>query len=181
MTESERKETAKKWFDLGKLYAKYEKENNKIFVEFIMYWVAFNCLYNSCVDSEENNRIRAYCKQNMSLLKEYNAFEKKQIEILKKSPICNMWRKISTNRECCKKTEKICKKRHDNLLSDNEDEKISALFQTMYQVRCNLFHGGKSPSDDRDRELVQASAVILSGYLEVLLKDSCEMSKNGHF
>lgn len=35
----------------------------------------------------------------------------------------------------------------------------------IYQIRCNLFHGSKSPVDRRDSNLVELSARILEGWI----------------
>jgi hypothetical protein len=39
------------------------------------------------------------------------------------------------------------------------------LLRTVYQVRCNLFHGEKSPQNARDRELILKSDRILRTFL----------------
>ncbi|GAA5048933.1 MULTISPECIES: hypothetical protein [Erythrobacteraceae] len=39
------------------------------------------------------------------------------------------------------------------------------LLRTIYQVRCNLFHGEKSPQSLRDRDLVLASDHILAHFI----------------
>jgi hypothetical protein len=39
------------------------------------------------------------------------------------------------------------------------------LLRTIYQVRCNLFHGEKSPQSVRDRDLVFASDRILARFI----------------
>jgi hypothetical protein len=39
------------------------------------------------------------------------------------------------------------------------------LLRTIYQVRCNLFHGEKSPQNLRDRDLVVAADRILAHFL----------------
>lgn len=36
----------------------------------------------------------------------------------------------------------------------------------IYQIRCNLFHGGKSPVDKNDKKLVRWSANILEKWIE---------------
>ena len=41
-----------------------------------------------------------------------------------------------------------------------------ALFQTLYTVRCNLFHGSKSTNNKRDIALIRTSATILQIYLQ---------------
>ena len=38
-----------------------------------------------------------------------------------------------------------------------------------YQVRCNLFHGRKHPADMRDGQLIQASSVLVSAWVDDLL------------
>lgn len=39
------------------------------------------------------------------------------------------------------------------------------LLRTIYQVRCNLFHGVKSPQNERDRRLILKSDRILRAFL----------------
>lgn len=39
------------------------------------------------------------------------------------------------------------------------------LLRTIYQVRCNLFHGSKSPDDQRDQELVETCNTILRQFI----------------
>ena len=36
----------------------------------------------------------------------------------------------------------------------------------IYQIRCNLFHGSKSPVDSNDRALVRCSAKILEKWIQ---------------
>jgi len=42
----------------------------------------------------------------------------------------------------------------------------SQLLWTIYQVRCNLFHGQKSPQSERDRDLVSASDRVLEHFID---------------
>ena len=58
------------------------------------------------------------------------------------------------------------KENHTNLIYGTEEEKIIALFQTLYTVRCNLFHGSKDTGDINDVNLVQNSGEILELLLE---------------
>jgi len=50
----------------------------------------------------------------------------------------------------------------------NTVERATDLLLSVYQARCNLFHGG-SPDDERDLRLVESSAEIMNGYLRALL------------
>ncbi len=46
-----------------------------------------------------------------------------------------------------------------------DDPSWEQLLRTVYQVRCNLFHGEKSPQSFRDRDLVLASDRILAHFI----------------
>jgi hypothetical protein len=39
------------------------------------------------------------------------------------------------------------------------------LLRTIYQIRCNLFHGAKSPENLRDRELVGHADIVLRQFI----------------
>jgi hypothetical protein len=53
---------------------------------------------------------------------------------------------------------------HTVTLSDTSD--FSQVIQFIYQIRCNLFHGGKSPVNARDKQLVYLSGRILEQWIE---------------
>jgi hypothetical protein len=45
-------------------------------------------------------------------------------------------------------------------------DKLEALFMVIYQVRCNLEHGQKSPSRDRDAALCKAACPFVAAVLD---------------
>ena len=49
-------------------------------------------------------------------------------------------------------------------LTDTDD--LKQVVEFIYQIRCNLFHGGKSPVNTHDKRLVTLSSKILYGWLE---------------
>lgn len=49
---------------------------------------------------------------------------------------------------------------------------LKALVEFIYQIRCNLFHGGKSPESANDQLLVKLSAEILSDWITWILDDA---------
>ena len=61
------------------------------------------------------------------------------------------------------------KQRYEKLKNAQGVERLESLFLTIYQVRCNLFHGSKSLHIDRDIQLVRAASIILENYLKALL------------
>ena len=56
------------------------------------------------------------------------------------------------------------------ILSDISNFKEVIKF--IYQVRCNLFHGGKNPNIERDKELVKYSGLILEKWVEYATKEA---------
>jgi hypothetical protein len=48
----------------------------------------------------------------------------------------------------------------------NEPDDLHQVVNFIYQVRCNLFHGGKSAVNSHDRDLARWSADILERWLE---------------
>ena len=50
------------------------------------------------------------------------------------------------------------------LLSDVDD--FDQVIEFIYQIRCNLFHGGKSPVNANDRRLVTLASNFLTNWIE---------------
>ena len=57
----------------------------------------------------------------------------------------------------------------ENLTKEEGIEQSKALFQTIYQVRCNLLHGSKSPDEKRDIDLVRCSGEIMEIYMKAIM------------
>lgn len=126
------------------------------FFRFIAAWVAFNSFYSSRMHDERGdwNQISAYAQepefedQHRTLLAEDTDYAK-AVEILQRNGV------FDTASRSVRRIRK----------ADNFGELTSCL----YQVRCNLFHGGKTPSNMRDRLLVDAAYIITSKLIEAAL------------
>ena len=79
------------------------------------------------------------------------AFDNDIIQIIYDKPVVD----LKNNRSCIGLRRKII----------NRD--IPSLFELFYIVRCNLFHGCKMPDNPRDKQLTEACALLLEGYLKV--------------
>ena len=79
------------------------------------------------------------------------AFDNDIIQIIYDKPVVD----LKNNRSCIGLQRKII----------NRD--IPSLFELFYIVRCNLFHGCKMPDNPRDKQLTEACALLLEGYLKV--------------
>lgn len=47
----------------------------------------------------------------------------------------------------------------------NDTQSLDEIIKFIYQIRCNLFHGSKSPMNSRDVNLVELSAKILEKWI----------------
>ncbi|MEA4873405.1 MAG: hypothetical protein VB076_11435 [Synergistaceae bacterium] len=125
----------------------------------MMHWLAFNWLYSECGNEYEWENIQFFCRKNLRILSTFDAFNTDEIKIFEQKPVMNG------------KTANVGVHQKKRFVGVNNKD-IENLIMTLYQVRCNLFHGSKSLHNPRDVDLVRASSVILEGYLCVLLKST---------
>ena len=152
---------------MGKNYAlewyKYglEKKDDSI-IKFMMHWIAFNWLYSEYrhFETSEKNAIREFCREHYNELAEFDAFSTDAIKVFLEEPVHDV---MSAS------TRISGINQYRSLKEDDGLTRLTSLFLTIYQVRCNLFHGSKSLHIERDVELVRSSAVILEGYLKSVL------------
>ncbi len=142
---------AVEWYNYG-----IESGNDKI-IKFMMHWIAFNWLYREHVKEYEYQCIIAYCKEHFDELSTYDPFSTPEIQVFLEEPVRDM--KFKNDRE----------DRWESLKHGTRKQKLISLFLSMYQVRCNLFHGDKSLRIERDVRLIESSSVILENYLKTVL------------
>jgi hypothetical protein len=125
----------------------YERANKKTDTidSFSDYWRGFNNLYSSIGNGTERDKIQRFIDQNVSeneaneMLRSYQ----NEITYLLSRPVIDMRNKgkdTSPNINAYN-------------VATNSLTKIKELFMIIYQVRCNLEHGQKSPSRQRDVRL----------------------------
>ncbi len=88
------------------------------------------------------------------LLSEYET-QKRDLQDLKKSNIlknAEYWHRMIKPQNNC-----------------SEECRIMAYIFTIYQIRCNLFHGSKIPHDQRDESLVSEAAEIMKAVINSVL------------
>jgi hypothetical protein len=137
------------WYRLASKGTIDASEDSDVFFKFIAVWVAFNALYASRYSNETGDReqVLRFAGQpdvvdgHRGLTAGDTAYVA-AINVLKEHGVANLRgggrRKIS------------------NINNLNE------VLSCAYQVRCNLFHGGKAPGNPRDESLVGASYTIVS-------------------
>lgn len=143
---------AREWLDRGKQIA-------DPIDAFSSYWRGFNNLISSVGRDQERVLIKSYLgaritpEQALEIL----ATNASNIDYLLSQPVIDMrgnGKDTSTNIQAFNATA-------------DAKAKLSELFMVIYQVRCNLEHGQKSPSRDRDVCLCTCAAPLISCVLEL--------------
>lgn len=169
---------SKVWFERG-------EDEADIAFKFISYWISFNGLYGQFyLDGNENRRserdqIRNLIDNNNEKLVGLFDFEHDdRLAIFLEAPV------LSGHKD-----GRSVENAHYGRVNDDDPnrfairfyrtlidvrrptiDRLKALMVTIYQVRCNMFHGGKTPYPDRNYRLVDSSQYVLKKVLDVLMK-----------
>lgn len=124
-----------------------------VFFNFVAVWVAFNALYTSrhSDDTGDWDQIRSFAgepeaidRHRILLLQEPEY--QQAVGVLKQDGVYDTHRR-----------------RRRTIRDENN---LTEVATCLYQVRCNLFHGGKMPGNPRDERLVEASYKVVSRLIE---------------
>lgn len=138
---------AREWIERG-------KNSDDPIDAFTNYWLAFNSLFFDEVNGDERAKIKAYLRKNSSEITAAKllASHPTQIDYLLSQPVIDM---RGNGKDTGSNVEAF------NTAADSLT-KLEELFMIIYQVRCNLMHGQKSPSRERDITLCQSALCILT-------------------
>lgn len=134
-----------------------EEADFDLFVKFISLWVTFNAVYELTCSSVRGDRAKVSAFSKLSEAQEIhielmgNQAYKHAVDILAERGIL-----ILPGRNSRQEISDI----------NNLDE----VMLCVYQVRCNLFHGGKTPEDPRDTEVVGAAYTIVDTLIEPFIQ-----------
>jgi hypothetical protein len=138
------------WF---KLSLGIIEEDRNVFFQFVAAWMAFNALYASRIQHKHGDLEKVLEFSNVEKVSE-----------------CHL-RLITSNSNYISAVGTLMSKgifdpvkREKRRISDTR--KLNEVLRCIYQVRCNLFHGGKSPEDMRDRKIIESSLLIISELLQ---------------
>lgn len=143
---------------IGYLWYEYGCKNREpSYVRFLAHWMAFNWLYSNFPGDDERSKIESFLNHYYSCIEANTDFNNPIYKPFFCKEVIDMKYKNSY----------WSKKNFQTLINPHQPmkDRINALFMTMYQVRCNLFHGQKNPESSRDRELVESTAIILEHYI----------------
>lgn len=128
---------------------------------FTDFWRGFNNLYGHTHDGAEIERIRAFLRARISSKDAASilASHPKQVAYLLSQPVIDM-------RGNGRSSAAAITAFH---ATDDVQTKLCELFAVIYLVRCNLEHGQKSPSTDRDIRLCESSAPLVAAVVACLV------------
>lgn len=136
---------------------------------FLQLWIAFNAIYGGEADARERARIKAAIRKNISEAAARRILGRTDVAIdrilatppgdTRLGPFDAEFRRASREQARLYKTSKRAL------------DKLVATGGILYQVRCNLVHGGKHPVDVRDQMLVRESARVLEVLVPELESD----------
>lgn len=128
------------------------------FAGFISAWIALNALYALVSPNESGDR-----KQ----LRRFAALEKVRAEhtlALVEEDYRGAVRSLAS--------QGVYNSQNGRTLAIADERDLSNVLDAVYQVRCNLFHGRKSPRDLRDHRVIEAARIITYRLVDGLLSES---------
>lgn len=131
---------------------------------FMVLWVGFNALYALEFDHVDGDR------KQVRLFADYPRAKNAHEEALSGS---------DTRYTTAVKTlaqRGVYNFRNQERLRLEDESNLGQVMELVYQVRCNLFHGRKSPHDLRDRKLIKAAHTIVSQLMQRLTEDKVSTS-----
>lgn len=132
------------------------RANQDAFVSFFIYYLCLDAILSAESEKDSDTDRLEWLIQTENELKcafSENAFDKNILLDLKElSPVADM------RPHHRKKTVSLV----------NVDD-FAQVVRFVYQIRCNFFHGGKSPSEDRDKALVTYAGKFLKNWIKCLV------------
>jgi len=144
-----RLELIQKWHELATTDPAIQ---DNAFFKFVATWVAFNAFYAEMFPEIE------YDKKQIEKYSDLPETKKIHSELLKDQQY-----KAAVLFFCMQGVRDLAEPR------DFFDTK--AIFNQVYKVRCNLFHGGKLPKNPRDYSLVENAYIIVSNIVKIELRN----------
>lgn len=147
-------------------YKKSQQKNDNVFDRFISLWIAFNAFYaGNNLKESEHKQLDLFQNANKVLF--YSIVEKNSTEFE------NFKKYIETKPQNTGFIQDLIypvgdeknMKRYQNLKSLCEYQSC------IYQIRCNLFHGGKDIADAQDEKLVKLVLSTLSIFLKKVFEE----------
>jgi hypothetical protein len=130
-------------------------------------WMAFNAMYGGETDARERSRVMSCIRRNLTERAAVRVLRQstKSIDLILAIPSVNLLlnRWDPKFRAASQRCAALYRSRTVTAIG-----RLAGVAGVLYQIRCNLLHGSKDPSNERDRLLVKESLVVLSALLPEL-------------
>jgi hypothetical protein len=136
-----------------------EQRPDDPFFQFIGIWIAFNAFYVSRYHNFTDARVSDHkCVRKFAQEAGSVAYH----------------RRLLKDAEYARAVAVLAEEGVRDVISDEhyeipKPEDLAAVLEVVYQVRCNLFHGGKLIRDPRDQRLTRASFMIIKHLLQPII------------
>lgn len=140
-------EAGSSWYSVA-VSGRFDPEDPLI--RFIAAWISFNALYESMYPNQRE-------RQQITRIAENSEFADCQQQLLSNQNYSRAANYIGSRG--------VVNLRNNETVGLESVASLSELLLAVYQVRCNLFHGGKRIESNRDRELCAAGFIIVCNLL----------------
>jgi hypothetical protein len=162
---------------IAKRWQKKGRKSKNVFAKFLFYYMGFNALYfiiektNNRKNQKEINYVENLLRK-IDQIKADKILDKIMINVkyfCNRPPIQEMRKRtFDSPYEGCSEKGREYKENLKNICLPGKD-RIVALGQILYLVRCNLVHGSKSASGD-DSKVIRMSILPLKIFLEEAMR-----------
>ena len=132
--------------------------------------MAFNAIYGGEPDKRERSRVMGCIRRSFSeraALRVLRAVTRSIDRILEIPPGNLLLNKYDPSfRAASQRCAALCRNRRGSVAS-----RLAAAAGVLYQVRCNLIHGGKDPNSERHNMLVRESLAVLRVLVPVIERE----------
>ena len=150
-------------YKLVRVWAEKGKQERDVFSKFIFYYFCFNALTAHFSQEDRDRAMLNWIYANDNPIKtefgklvEANDYFQNSLTTLKG------YGKVYDNR----------KKYQQKFVEVKDIKNINEVLDVVYQIRCNLFHGSKSPSEVRDQKLASTASRILGKLVGCVLANN---------
>jgi hypothetical protein len=128
--------------------------------DFSKLWMAFNAIYGGEPDRRERSRVMSCIRHNFkprAALRVLRRVTRSVDRILTVPPGNLLLNRSDPNfRAASERCAALYRNKTETAIG-----RLAAVGGVLYQIRCNLIHGGKDPKVERDRLLVRESVAVL--------------------
>ena len=154
-------------------YQKSQQGDDDVFDQFISLWISFNAYYAvNNFGASECDQLRQFQNANKVIFsstvkKESARFSEFKDYIATKHQNAGFIQDLRYE-----VIDEKNMKRYKNL------ESLREYLSCVYQIRCNLFHGGKDTADAQDKKLIELAMSTLSIFLKIVFQKENILTNN---